>query len=251
MTINRTQAWDPDQYQRIASFVPELGEPLLDWLQPTPGQRVLDLGCGDGSLTAKLLEFGCEVVGVDSSPEMAAAANARGIDARVADAAQLEFEQEFDAVFSNAALHWMQDYRRVLTRVARALKPGGRFIAELGGYGNVAAIEQALQAALLNRGVTSSSPWFFPKPEFYASELERAGFSVTAMEHFPRPTPLSGEMTDWLRTFGKLYLEQVRQDARHGVLRDATAELQSVLRDDAGGWFVDYVRLRFSADYPG
>lgn len=245
-----TQTWDPGEYARHASFVPELGLPVVELLAPQVGERVLDLGCGDGSLTQQLVAAGCRVVGVDASPEMVAAARARGLDARETNGAELEFDGAFDAVFSNAALHWMQDYRGVLRGVFAALRPGGRFVAEFGGAGNVAAIEQALQAELAVRGVTAGSPWFFPAPAAYRQALEAQGFVVEALEHFPRPTPQPGDIRAWLRTFGELYLRHVPAAEQGAVIEAAARRLAPALRDEDGNWHVDYVRLRFAARRP-
>jgi SAM-dependent methyltransferase len=145
------QRWDPERYRRNASFVPALGQGVLDWLEARPGERILDLGCGDGALTAELAAL-CETVGVDQSAEQVAAAKAKGLDARVVDGVGLAFAGEFDAVFSNAALHWMRDADAVIDGVWRALRPGGRFVAEMGGAGNVATVIEALEAAVARRG---------------------------------------------------------------------------------------------------
>ena len=162
-----TQEWDPETYARHARFVSDLGAGVVDLLAPQPGERVLDLGCGDGALTETLVAAGCRVVAVDSSPEQIAAARLRGLDARTARAEALPFEAEFDAVFSNAVLHWIRDADAVLASVARALKPGGRFVAELGGAGCVITIRHALSDALLRRGVDAAAydPWLFPTAE--------------------------------------------------------------------------------------
>jgi trans-aconitate methyltransferase len=245
-----SQRWSPEAYARNARFVAELGMPALEQLAPRPGERILDLGCGDGALTRQLRDLGCEVVGVDASPEMVAAAQALELDARVMNGAQLSFADEFDAVFSNAALHWMQDYAGVLRGVFAALRPGGRFVAEFGGYGNVAAIEAALQAALAARGVQAASPWFFPHPDFYAAALAEHGFSVVAVEHFPRPTPLPGDIRAWLHTFGELYLCHVDPSEHEVVIDEVADALRASLRNADGSWFVDYVRLRFAAEKP-
>jgi len=151
--MNPAQEWDPAQYAQGASFVPKLGEAALAWLAPQPGERILDLGCGDGALTQKFCEAGCEVVGVDASAAQVSAARARGLDARCANGEALNFRAEFDAVFSNAALHWMKNADAVLSGVRRALRPGGRFAGEFGGKGNVAQVQAALEAELAARGL--------------------------------------------------------------------------------------------------
>src|SRR5262245_15350099 len=142
------QTWSPDRYVKNAAFVPALGASILERLAPQPGERILDLGCGDGTLTVKLVERGAEVIGVDASPEMLAAARDRGLDARLMDVRQLTFDAEFDAVFSNAVLHWIPEAEAAVKGIVRALKPGGRFVADLGGHMNVAAIATAIRAVV-------------------------------------------------------------------------------------------------------
>lgn len=244
------QSWNPSEYRRNAGFVAELGAPVIDLLAPQPGERVLDLGCGDGLLTARLAALGCEVLGVDASAAMVEATRARGLAAEVADGAALNFDREFDAVFSNAALHWIPNYAAVIRGVLRALKPGGRFAAEFGGHGNVAAIERALQAALRRRGVKAASPWFFPRPRSYRAALEAIGFEVESVEHFVRPTAQPGDIRAWLTTFGDLYLGHVDESEQAAVLDETVAELAPQLRDPDGQWFVDYVRIRVLAHRP-
>src|SRR5262245_42969160 len=206
-----SQRWDPDAYARNARFVADLGAPLLEMLAPRAGERILDLGCGDGALTEKLVALGCEVVGVDSSPEQVAAARARGLDAHVVDARSLGFDAEFDAVLSNAVLHWVKDADAALAGVARALRSHGRFVAELGGAGCVAHIRSALHAELTARGLDASryDPWYFPTLEDYRSRLERASFEVVDIALFDRPTPLPGDVVGWLETFAQAFLRDV------------------------------------------
>src|SRR5271170_6185722 len=147
-----TQSWNPTAYAEIGSFVPTLGAGVLEWLNPQQGERILDLGCGDGQLTSKIVAAGADVLGVDASPAMVEGAQKRGIDARVCNAEALPFSAEFDAVFSNAALHWVRNQDAMLAGVKRALKPGGRFVAEMGGHGNIAAIRVALVGVLRQWG---------------------------------------------------------------------------------------------------
>jgi len=244
------QAWDASRYAAHARFVAELGMPVVELLAPRPGERILDLGCGDGALTARLAELGCEVIGVDADPDMVGAARERGVDARLADGVSLPFAREFDAVFSNAALHWMRsDPDAVVAGVARALRPGGRFVGEFGGHGNVAAISVALLAVLAQRGIDGRHgyPWYFPTPGAYGALLERQGFAVRTMELIPRPTPLPTGMRAWLEVFGNPFLTEVALEDRPAVLEEAVALLETVLCDRAGNWTADYVRLRFAA----
>ncbi len=246
------QNWDPERYARNARFVADLGVVLLDLLRPRPGERILDLGCGDGVLTEKIAAAGARVTAVDSSPEQVDAARARGLDARVADGQALTFQSEFDAVFSNAAMHWMRDAEGVIDGVWRALVPGGRFVGEFGGAGNVARIQTALIAALDRRGLDGrgADPWFFPGPEDYAARLVRRGFEVAHIELIDRPTALPGAMGDWLETLAEPFLLRVPAAERPVLVDEVSAALAGALRDGEGRWWADYVRLRFAAGKP-
>ncbi|MGI9505636.1 MAG: class I SAM-dependent methyltransferase [Geminicoccaceae bacterium] len=243
------QRWKADTYQQHTGFVPVLGAPVLDLLSPKPGEHILDLGCGDGVLTEKLKAAGVEVLGVDASDAMIAAARARGLDVRVEDAHSLDFDQRFDAVFSNAALHWMLDPDAVITGVHRALKPGGRFVGEFGGHGNVAAITVAILAVLKARDIdgTSIIPWYFPTVEAYQTRLEAQGFDVVSIELIPRPTPLPTDMEGWLQTMAGPCFATLDADDRSAALTDVIDLLKPCLRDEHGNWTADYVRLRFDA----
>ena len=203
------QTWDASLYAGNGRFVALLAESLVEALQPQPGERILDLGCGDGFLTRRIAESGATVVGVDNSPQMIAAAKERGVDARHVSGEALPFDREFDAVFSNAALHWMSDHDAVLRGVHRALKPGGRFVAECGGQGNIAAIRVALLAVLTPLGIPAErieNNRFFSCAE-YRARLEAQGFLVDEITLTPRPTPLASGMAAWLETFRSSVLE--------------------------------------------
>lgn len=243
------QSWDPDRYARNARYVAELGAPVLELLDPKPGERILDLGCGDGALTEKLIEAGAVVVGVDASEEMVRAACARGIDARSVSAYELAFEAEFDAVFSNAALHWMLDADAAIARVARALKPGGRFVAEMGGHGCCAAIVVAISAVLARRGIDARAlnPWYFPTVDDYSARLEEAGFEVDYCALIPRPTPLPAGVEGFLETFGENFFRPLEAEDRARAKAEVADLLRPVLCDERGRWTADYMRLRFAA----
>lgn len=243
------QDWNPERYAANARFVSDLGQPVLALLAPQPGERILDLGCGDGALTQKLVEYGCETVGVDASPEFIQAARERGLDARVMDGQQLDFDNEFDAAFSNAAMHWMKRADDVLAGVRRALKARGRFVGEFGGGDNVATIRAALHATLERRGVSAHAvdPWYFPTADEYASKLRAHDFAVHSIELFPRPTPLPGDMVAWLRTFGESFLAALPEPARVDFFEEVREALRPDLCDADGNWSADYVRLRFAA----
>lgn len=248
---SRTQEWNSSRYAQNARFVSDLGQTVLELLDPRPGERILDLGCGDGALTEKLVAAGCTVVGVDGSPDMVQAAAKRGLDARVMDGYHLTFSHEFDAVFSNAALHWMSiDPDSVIHGVRRALKQGGRFVGEFGGHGCVAAITVALCAALEKHGIPNPAsliPWYFATVEDYRARLERAGFKPDYIALIPRPTPLPTGMRAWLETFAIPFTKAIPTSERDAFLDEVTARLKPALCDTQGRWTADYVRLRFAA----
>jgi trans-aconitate methyltransferase len=239
-----TQTWSPSGYAHHAGFVPALGAGIFEKLAPLAGERVLDLGCGDGSLTERLIERGALVIGVDASPEMVAAARARGIDAHVMDATRLTFDREFDAVFSNAVLHWIHDQDAVLDGVARALVPGGRFVAEFGGHTNIAGISVALRAVLGHRRIPYTRHWYYPTPAAYSALLEKHGFRVELATLFPRPTPLPTGIAGWLRTFGQGAFSAVPEELRAEVEQEIIELLRPSLCDEQGNWTADYVRLQ-------
>ena len=245
------QTWDPQTYEKNGAFVHGLAGGVLEWLAAQSGERILDLGCGDGQLTERVAATGARVIGLDSSAHMAAAARARGIDVAEGSAEQLPFEtQGFDAVFSNAALHWVRDQDAMMGEVHRVLKPGGRFVAEMGGHGNIAAIRVALIATVARHGFDGreDNVNYYPTPDEYTRRLERHGFTVEQMARIPRPTPLAkGGMSEWIRTFRRGVLETMPEVIRDRVVDEATALLAPVLRDDEGNWTADYVRLRFVA----
>ncbi|MGF1625645.1 MAG: class I SAM-dependent methyltransferase [Alphaproteobacteria bacterium] len=244
------KTWAAQRYARHARFVSDLGAAVLALLDPRPGERILDLGCGDGALTQRLVAAGALVVGADQSEDMIAAARARGLDAVVVDAHALPYLGEFDAVFSNAALHWMRDHEAVTAGVARALRPGGRYVAECGGFGNVAAIMVALRAVLLRHGVPepNSLPHYYPSTAGYGAILERHGFVVRSMELIPRPTPLPTGMAGWLEVFADAAFAELPAEVRDAARDEAIALLRPSLCDENGNWIADYTRLRFAAD---
>lgn len=250
MSSSNAQHWNPAQYAEHARFVSDLGLPVIELLSPQPGESILDLGCGDGALTIRLVELGCHVVGVDSSPDMIAAAQSLGLNVQVIDGQTLPFINEFDAVFSNAALHWMKHPEHVIAGVWRALKPGGRFVGEFGGCGNVTAIITAIESALSSRGMLVAHPWFFPHPEEYTRLLEDKGFSIESMALIPLLTPLPGDMSGWLETFTQPYISILPTTEKRGCISEIVEALRPILCDGQGLWHADYVRLRFSATKP-
>jgi trans-aconitate methyltransferase len=242
------QSWSAEAYDRNARFVSDLGAEILSWLDPRPAERILDLGCGDGALTEKLAQSGASVLGVDVSEDMLRAARRRGLDVQKGDALSLPFKAEFDAVFSNAVLHWVTEAEQAASSMRAALRPGGRLVAELGGHGNVAAIVTALRAAARLHGGDESlaAPWFYPTAEEYRAILESAGFRVERIGLYPRPTPLPTGMEGWLKTFRKPFFDRLGERSE-AALTDVVALLRPALCDKSGRWSADYVRLRVLA----
>ncbi len=243
------QTWDPTTYARNARFVSDLGSPVVELLAPRQGERILDLGCGDGVLTRKLADLGCDVIGVDSSAAQVDAARKLGVKAYVVSAEALAFEEEFDAVFSNAVLHWIKRADSMISAVYRSLKHGGRFVAECGGHGCIHKIRTALVDALNRRGLDGETfvPWYYPTPGDYATRLERAGFRVDSIALIPRPTPLPGDIIPFLETFAQSFLNALPPAARPAYLQEVRSTLEPQLRDANGTWVADYTRLRFAA----
>ncbi|GAQ81373.1 S-adenosyl-L-methionine-dependent methyltransferases [Klebsormidium nitens] len=245
------EQWDAEHYAANMRFVADMAmQPLIDLLAPKQGERILDLGCGDGPLMGPIAAHGCSVVGVDYSEDMILKAQEKGLDAHVADGQSLSFDNEFDAVFTNAALHWMKrDPDGVITGVKRALKQGGRFVGEFGGHGNVAAIKTALLAVCNARGIDGFSriPWYFPTVDEYRAKLEAQGFEVEYIELIPRPTPLPTGMAEWFAGFGNTFFEGMDEETKSAAVAEGLALLKPSLCDSKGNWTADYVRLRFSA----
>lgn len=243
------QTWDPERYARNARFVSDLAAAVVELLAPRAGERILDLGCGDGVLTAKLAALGCGLVGVDGSSAQIEAARKLGLDARLMDGEKLSFHAEFDAVFSNAALHWMRNPEAVIRGVWQALRPNGRFVAEFGGHGWVAKIKKALVAALNRRALDGEAavPWYFPTVEEYSALLKNAGFTIGYIALVPRPTPLPGDVTGWLETFAESFTASLAADERPAYVAEVREALRPELMNPEGVWIADYVRLRFVA----
>ncbi|OSZ69020.1 SAM-dependent methyltransferase [Sphingomonas sp. IBVSS1] len=255
MTAGTTTAWNPALYAANAAFVPALGAAVLDLLAPKAGERVLDIGCGDGVLTQRLVEAGCTVVGIDADPAMVAAAQARGLDARAGDARDLAFDGEFDAVFTNACLHWVGQPERVTAGVKRALKPGGRYVGEFGGHANIAAIRTALIAVLARHGFppAGSETSYYPTAAAFRAVLEAGGFVVETCQIIPRPTPLpESGMAGWLETFRGGFIDAagVPPALHDQIITETCRLLAPALQSADGQWTADYVRIRFSAHLP-
>jgi trans-aconitate 2-methyltransferase len=246
--------WDATLYQGSYAFVWQYGEELLNLLSPQPGERILDVGCGTGQLTQQIALVGAEVMGIDASLSMVEQARHNYPDLKfaVADARDFQFEQPFDAVFSNAALHWILEPDAVIRCIYQALKPGGRFVAEFGGKGNIDEIVKALYSVLSTTGCASPETldlWYFPSIGEYATRLENQGFDVTYAVLFDRPTPLdNGEsgIANWCRMFASRFLERLPAERQMQVIQAVEQRLKPTLYRE-GTWIADYRRLRVVA----
>ena len=252
--VNAASRWNAADYAKNAAFVPAMGAPVLALLDARAGERILDIGCGDGVLTEKIVAAGADVVGIDGSPEMIAAARDRGLDARVMDAQALTFGPEFDAAFSNAALHWMLDKRAVAEGVFGALRPGGRFVGEMGGEGNVATIWRAVHDELRARGrpIRGQDSHWYPSVSDFAKTYGDAGFVAIEARLILRPTPLPTGVAGWVTTFrsGLMDIEGIADAEQAAIAVAVERRLEPVLRQPDGGWIADYVRLRFMMRKP-
>jgi SAM-dependent methyltransferase len=260
VNVNPSSQWSPTDYAANAAFVPALGGPALELLAPQPGELILDIGCGDGVLTQKIVASGARVIGLDASPEMVEAARASGVDAFVADAQALDLESQaprfgqFDAAFSNAALHWMLDPDAVASGVYAVLKPGGRFVGEMGGVGNIAALRGGIRDELRERGypIPDEDPQWYPSVEEFVRLYACVGFVQINAQLIPRPTPLPSGVAGWVKTFraGWLDVAQVPFEVRDEIAAAVERRLQPRLQQADGSWTADYVRLRFSMRKP-
>jgi SAM-dependent methyltransferase len=255
--VNLASRWSPADYAQNAAFVPALGDAVLQRLAPQPGELILDVGCGDGALTARIAAAGARVIGLDSSPEMVEAARARGVDAFVADAEAMDLERfgQFDAVFSNAALHWMLDPDAVAGGIFRALRDGGRFVGEMGGAGNLEILRRALRDELIARGyaMPEQDPAWYADVEDFTRLYCLAGFDNIRAELIARPTPLPGGIAAWVKTFraGLMDVAMVPEWERGDVAAAVEARAATALRNADGTYCADYVRLRFQMRKPG
>jgi trans-aconitate methyltransferase len=236
--------WNASNYETGCSFVWKSVSDLLDLLNPQPGDRILDLGCGTGHLTNAIFERGAEVVGLDASPDMLAQARQNYPKLRflLADAASFTVDRPFDAVFSNAALHWVRDAEGAVRSVAAALVPGGRFVAEFGGKGNITQMLAAIHRVLPE----AANPWYFPSIGEYSMLLERHGLEPRYAALFDRPTQLEGSMQEWFEMFGEPLLARVPREQRRPVLDEVADVLRPALFRE-GHWWADYRRLRVAA----
>ncbi len=252
-SMSEQPKWNSALYDDKHSFVWKLAEGVLELLDAKPGERILDLGCGTGHLTAKIAEAGAHVVGVDRSPEMIRQARDKypALNFVVMDARELTLDGTFDAVFSNATLHWIKEPERVIVGVGKLLRPGGRFVAEFGGKGNTGELLKAIDRAHKKLALPGPSPHpgYYPTVAEYAALLEKNGFEVTYAILFDRPTPLDdGErgLRNWLEMFGASFDEGVPDTKRGSFQEEIEEQLRPILFRD-GHWTMDYRRLRIAA----
>jgi len=246
-----TMKWNATLYDSKHAFVSDYGKSLLSLLDAQPGERILDLGCGTGHLTHEIAETGAQVTGIDSSPEMIEAARKAypELSFFVMDARTFHFETPFHAVFSNAVLHWIPEAEQVAQRIVAALQPGGRFVAEFGGKGNVATIIFGVQQAAQEVAhLKPASSWYYPSISQYTALLEQQGLEVRLAQLFDRPTKLEGEqgMRNWIMMFGQQLLQAIPTQQQAAVIARAEEILRPQLHHD-GTWYADYRRLRIVA----
>ncbi len=242
--------WNANLYDSNHSFVSKYGESLFELLAPQKGEKILDLGCGTGDLAKQLTDYGAEVTGVDQSEQMIEQARGKypAIKFIVQDATELEFHREFDAVFSNAALHWIKQPVQALECMYKSLKQGGRLVAEFGGKGNVEALYKEIMNQIEAEGFPfkmEQFPWFYPSIAEYSSLMEQAGFRVTFAHHFDRPTPLNGDrgIKNWIDMFGSSMFEGIPDDTKERIISKVENKLKDILYKD-GSWIIDYKRIR-------
>lgn len=243
--MKETNSWNANRYKQHASFVSELALPVVALLAPQEGEKILDLGCGEGTLGLEIAKSGANVMAVDLSEEMVAQAQANGLEAQVMSATQMPFVEEFDAVFSNATLHWVKDSRLAIKNIANALKTGGRFVAEFGGHGNVHRIIEAMRA-IFNRHPEYGKFddfWYFPTPEEYSTLLEQYGFEVEYIALIPRPTSID-DIANWLVVFSNGITEHLTVEQTEVFRAEVREILKESIYSEQDGWVADYVRLR-------
>jgi ubiquinone/menaquinone biosynthesis C-methylase UbiE len=246
------QNWNAKQYQKNASFVSQLGNSVLELLAPQPGEKILDLGCGDGELTLQIQNYQnyhCEVLGIDASASMIELAKQKGLIAQVLAAENLNYPAEFDAVFTNAVLHWVTDINEVVDRVHTALKLKGRFIGEFGGQDNIQSLVNAMSATFQEFKTFGEfhNPWYFPSVAEFGTVLEKAGFTVEYLELITRPTPLKSGINSWLEIFANGIIDCLTPEQKSQFITEVTKKLKPLIYSETEGWIADYVRIRFQA----
>ncbi len=241
--------WDPEHYDAHGRFISRYGLELLDWLAARPGEHILDFGCGDGFITQEIAKTGAHVVGVDLDPNMVDATRARGLEAHIIDGAELSSEAQFDAVFSNSVLQWIKQPEPALEAIARALKPGGRFVVDVAGLGNLAAILVAMRAVSdeLGGDPDLAFPFYAPTTAEFTAMLQAKGFEITRSETSPRYTALPSDLWNWIGSIFHPFFSQFDVETNEAARNRVLALLEPVLQDASGQWHIDHVRVRVEA----
>ena len=246
--INETNQWNPNTYNKHTAFVSQLALPVVDLLDPKEGEKILDVGCGEGTLAVEIERRGTKVIGVDMSAEMIEQCQAKGIEAYVGSVTDLPYNEEFNSVFSNATLHWVKDARSAVQNIAKSLKIGGRFVCEFGGEGNAYHLVSAMQEVFAKHpefGVFDN-PWYFPSVKEYTTLLEAEGFSVEYMEITPRPTPMN-DVIYWLDIFANGMTKNLTSEQSRVFKEECREILKETIYSEEEGWMLDYKRLRVKA----
>ncbi len=246
--MKETNKWNPKEYNKHTRFVSELALPVVDLLAPECGEKILDVGCGDGTLAVEMQKRGAKVIGIDTSSEMVASCKEKEIEAHLFSVTDLPYKESFDAVFSNATLHWVKDARSAIDNIASSLKSGGRFVAEFGGEGNVDALVSAMEELFDRHDDFGefNNPWYFPSIKSYKKLLEDEGFEVEYIALIPRPTPMN-DIKNWLDIFTNGVTEGLSQEQREVFISECKERVRPRLYHDRDGWMLDYVRLRVKA----
>lgn len=244
--------WDPEHYDAHGRFISRYGLELLEWLAAQPGEHIMDFGCGDGFLTQEIAQTGAQVLGIDLDPRMVAATQARGLEAQLSDGTSLSFEGTFDAVFSNSVLQWIRPPEPAVSAIAQSLRPGGRFVVDVAGLGNLAAILVAMQAVSdeLGGNPDLAFPFYAPTASEFSTLLEATGFEIERAETSPRYTALPTELWNWIGSIFRPFFTQFDDETNAAVRGRVLELLEPVLRDTSGAWHIDHVRVRVIARKP-
>jgi len=246
--MKETNVWDANKYKKHADFVSNLAFPVVELLNPKENERILDLGCGEGTLALEIKRLGADVLGIDLNENMVEKAKSKGIDAQIMSATNLDFENEFDAVFSNAVLHWVKESELAIQKINKSLKQDGRFIAEFGGYGNIKNLTNAMQEVFDNNPSWGAfnNPWYFLSDLEYKKLLEKNGFKVEYIELIQRPTPID-DITNWLDVFANGITKNLTDEQKIKFKEEVKEILKPKQYSKKDGWSADYVRLRLKA----
>ena len=246
--MKESNQWNAKEYNKNADFVSKMALPVVELLAPKKDEKILDLGCGDGTLSLEIQKYGAEVIGVDLSADMVEKSQLKGVEASLMSATELTFSDAFDAVFSNAVLHWVDDASLAIANVNQALKINGRFVGEFGGYGNIESLQEAIQTVFERHREYGEfqNPWYLPKKEEYAKLLQEGGFCVQYIEIIKRPTPI-GDIKEWLDIFANGIMQNVPTSKKESFKKEVESILKPKLFTPQDGWVLDYVRLRFKA----